>query len=139
MLELEPHRRSAAENNGLVLLRLAVGLMLLVAGVQKAFNLDQLGEFSGAMAAINLPPQAVYVVFLFEIIAPLMVILGVLSRLAAGFIIVYMLIAIFAISFDNILILIPGRGHALEAEFIYLLASLAICCLGSGDKAMYPD
>lgn len=139
MLELEPHKRSTAENNGLVLLRLAAGLMLLVAGTQKAFNLDQLSEFSSAMAAINLPPQAVYVVFLFEIVAPLMVILGVLSRLAAGFIVVYMLIAIFAISFDNIFTLVPGRGHALEAEFMYLLASLAVCCLGSGDKAIYPD
>ena len=139
MLELEPHKRSAAENTGLVLLRLAVGIMLLVGGLQKAFNLDQLSEFSGALAAISLPPKAVYVLFLFEVVAPLMIIFGILSRLAAGFVVVYMLIALFAISYDSIMILVPGRGHALEAEFIYLLASLAICFMGSGDKAMYPD
>lgn len=139
MLELEPRKRSNSENYGLLLLRLSVGLMLLIAGLQKAFHLDQLSEFSGALAAINLPPEAVYVVFFFEIVAPLMVILGILSRLAASFVFVYMLIAIFAISFNNLLVLIPGRGHALEAEFMFLLASLAICCLGSGEKALYPD
>ncbi|MGB0866290.1 MAG: DoxX family protein [Granulosicoccaceae bacterium] len=139
MLDFEVRKRSSAENNGLVLLRLTVGLMLLVAGVQKAVFPEQLSEFASNMAAINLPENAVYVVYFFEIAAPLMIILGIASRLAAGFVVLYMLIALLVISSANLLVLIPGRGHALEAEFMYLLGALAICFLGSGDKAIFPD
>ncbi len=138
-MEFKPKARSNAENNGLLLIRLAVGLLILMAGLQKAFNPDQLVEFADAMTSISLPKEAVYIIFLFEIFMPLMLILGVLSRLAAGFVIAYLLVAIFAISFDFLFEMVPGRGHALESEFFFLLASLAICFLGSGDKALYPD
>lgn len=138
-MDLKPKARSNPENNGLLLIRLAVGLLILMAGLQKALNPDQLAEFADAMTSINLPKEAVYVIFLFEIVGPLMLILGVLSRLAAGFTVAYLLIAIFAIDFDNLLVMVPGRGHVLESEFFFLLASLAICFLGSGDKAIYPD
>ncbi len=130
---------TAAENNGLLLIRLAVGLLILIAGLQKAMNPDQLAQYAALMSQINLPKQAVYVIFLFEIVVPMMLILGVLSRLAAGITIAYLLIAIFAISPGKLFTLIPGSGHALESEFFFLLASLAICFLGSGEKALKPD
>lgn len=132
-------RKTPSENNGLLLLRLTVGFTLLIGGLQKAFNLEQLSAYAAPLANLNLPPEAAYVVFLFELIAPLMLILGVFSRLAAAFIAVYMLIVIFGISYNFLLVLVPGRGHALEGEIMFLLGSLAICHLGSGDRALYKD
>lgn len=139
MYDLDPNRKTAAQNNGLLLIRLAVGLMILMAGLQKAFNPDQLAVLTETMLSINLPENAVYIVFLFEIIAPLMLILGVLSRMAAGFIVVYVLIGIFTASVDSLMVMDKYKGHALESEFMFILIGFAIICLGSGDKAMYPD
>lgn len=137
--EFKPQKTSVAVNNGLLLIRIAVGLMIMIAGLQKALNPDQLAALADTMPSLNLPKNAVYVVFIFEIVMPFLLILGVFSRLAAGFILVYILIAILTVSIDNLFVLVPFKGHSLESEFIFILVSLGIMCLGSGDKALYPD
>lgn len=139
MFDLKPQGRTRVENNGLLILRLTIGLVLLMAGLQKIFTLNQMDEYAEAITLLKLPANAVYAFIPFEIIAPIMLILGVFSRVVAGLIVIYLFISVFMLQFEFIFMLIPGKGHALESELLLLFTSLAICCLGSGDKAYYPD
>src|SRR5689334_7744456 len=66
---------------GKLILRLTVGVLILFHGLHKILNPASLDFISKQLTGIDLPPVLAYGVYLGEVVAALMVIFGLFSRL----------------------------------------------------------
>jgi putative oxidoreductase len=93
------------------------------------------GFIQGLLAQNSLPGFLAYGAFVGEVVAPILLILGILTRPAALLVVVQMLFAIFLARRGDIFTINPvmrGGGWAIELEMFFLLAALAIFFLGAG-------
>ena len=120
------------QNNdlGKLLLRLSVGGLMLFHGIHKLKS--GLGFIEKSLADAGFPVFLSYGVLVGEILAPLLVVLGFLSRPAALLEAFVMVAAIYLVHAGELFSLTQHGGHALEMQFLYLFGSLAIVFLGSG-------
>ncbi len=119
---------------GKLLLRLSVGGLMLFHGVHKLKN--GIGFIEKTVIDAGLPGFLAYGVFLGEVIAPLLIVLGILSRPAALVETFVMIMAIYLVHADELFALTKHGGHALELQLLYLIGSLAIVFLGSGSYSL---
>ncbi|GJL76897.1 MAG TPA: DoxX family protein [Nitrosomonas sp.] len=124
---------------GKLVLRLTLGIFILFHGVAKILKPGSLEYIKGQLAAFDLTPYLAYGVFLGEIFAPLLLILGILTRFGAFLIVGNMLFAIALVHQDELLSLGAHGGWALELQGFFLLCGLAVFLLGSGRFAIRPD
>ena len=118
------------EDLGKLLLRVGLGGLLLFHGVHKLLN--GLGPIQSVLAAHNLSKSVAYGVYLGELVAPVLIILGLFSRIGGLLIALDMVIAVTLLRAGSLLALTPDGGYALEAEVLYLMGGLAIALLGAG-------
>jgi len=102
-------------------------------------NPEQLGFIRSMLEGVNLPGALAYGVYAGEVIAPLMIILGIFCRLGALMVTVNMLFAIWLAHSADIFSLTEHGGWALELQGFYLISGLALIFLGSGRYAVKPD
>jgi putative oxidoreductase len=127
--------RAGREDWGKLLLRLTVGVLLLFHGVAKLGG--GIGWMAGPLSAIGLPAFVGYGVFIGEIVAPILAIVGKFSRIAGLVIAFNMLAAILLVRRGAILSTNEqGGGWAIELEMLFLLGGVAIFLLGSGRYAI---
>jgi putative oxidoreductase len=124
---------------GKLLLRLTVGGLMLFHGISKLFNDGTVGFIGSKLADAGLPEALAYGVYIGEVVAPLMIIVGLLSRVGAALIVINMLFAILLVHTGDLFALSDHGGWRLELQGFYLLVSLAIVFLGSGRYAWKPD
>ena len=124
---------------GKLLLRLTVGGLMLFHGISKLFNPGTVGFIGSKLAEAGLPEALAYGVYIGEVVAPLMIIVGLLSRAGAALIVINMLFAILLVHAGDLFALTEHGGWRLELQGFYLLGSLAIVFLGSGRYAWKPD
>ena len=124
---------------GKLILRLTVGGLMLFHGVSKLLNPGSVGFISSKLAEAGLPEALSYGVYIGEILAPLMIIAGLLCRAGAAIVVINMLFAIYLVHGGDIFALTEHGGWRLELQGFYLFVSLAIIFLGSGRYAMKPD
>lgn len=115
---------------GKLLLRLSVGGLMLFHGIHKLKS--GLGFIEKSLVDAGLPAFLSYGVLVGEILAPLLVVLGILSRPAALLEAFVMVMAVYLVHAGELFSLTQHGGHALELQFLYLFGSLAIVFLGSG-------
>ena len=114
-----------SDNIGKLLIRLAVGGLMLFHGVFKLTH--GVGFIQGMLAAHGWPAYIAYGVYAAEIIAPILIILGFWTRAAALIIAFDMVMAIWLAHANNVLaVKEAGGAWAIEIEVFYLAASLAI-------------
>ena len=124
---------------GKLILRLTVGVLLLFHGIAKIMNPGTVDFIGGALSGSGLPSILAYGVYVGEVIAPLMLIVGVYCRYGAIIIVINMLFAIFLMHSGDIFALTEHGGWRLELQGFYLFGALAIMFLGSGRQAVKPD
>ena len=127
------------DNLGKLILRLTVGMLILLHGIFKLLHPESLDSISKMLAAIHLPRPIAYGVFVGEVIAPLMVILGLYSRLGGLLIFGNMVFALMLAHRTQLFTLTANGGWALELKGFYLFSGLAVLFLGSGRLALRPD
>lgn len=115
---------------GKLLVRLTVGGLLLFHGIAKLFN--GLGFIEGLLASHGLPTELAWGVYIGEIVAPLMVILGYQTRIGAVLIVINMIVAIVLAHTNELLALSRSGGLALELQLFFLLNAAAVIFLGPG-------
>lgn len=115
---------------GKLILRLALGGMMLLHGMAKLFH--GVDGIAGMLAAKGLPGWFAFGVFIGEIVAPLMVLLGFQTRIGAGLMAINMLFAIFLAHTSQILTLNGTGGWGIELQAFYLFTALALVLLGGG-------
>ena len=118
------------DDHGKLILRLMLGVLMLFHGVDKVIG--GIDGIAGRFEGIGLPGAIAYLVFLGEIVAPLFVVLGYWTRMAAFILAGNMVVAILIAHTGDLLTLTPNGGYGLELQFFYLLSSVAIMALGAG-------
>jgi putative oxidoreductase len=120
-----------SDNLGKLLLRLAVGGLMLFHGVYKIMH--GIGGIQGMLAGRGWPGYIAYGLYVAEILAPILIIIGLRARLAALVVALDMVVAIWLAHAANLFaIKEAGGAWAIEIEVFYLLASLAIFFAGGG-------
>ncbi len=130
---------SLSPDIGKLILRLTVGGLMLFHGVAKIIHPESLGFISGQLTANGLPSFFVYAVFIGEIIAPLMVIVGYQARIGALLMAVNMIFALFLVHTAEFFSLTEHGGWAIELQLFYLLSAVVLVFLGSGKLAIKQD
>ncbi|MGH8645797.1 MAG: DoxX family protein [Gammaproteobacteria bacterium] len=124
---------------GKLILRLTVGILMLFHGVSKILNPGSLEYIGGQLTNTGLPSALAYGVYLGEVVAPLMIILGIYARFGGLLIVGNMIFAIVLAHTGELFSLTKNGAWALELQGFYLLCGLAISFLGSGRIAVKPD
>ena len=123
-------RDSAGIDAALLVLRLVLGGMILVHGLTK---LPPPPTFIiGVLAKANLPEVLAYGVYIGEIVAPILLIVGVWTRLAALAIVINMVVAVLLVDLPRLFSLNQYGGYALEVEAMFLFTAVALALAGAG-------
>lgn len=129
--------RDAWDDTGKLILRWALGLLVLSHGLSKLFG--SLDGIRGMLASYGLPEVLVYGVLVGEVLAPLLLLAGVLTRVGGALVVVNMLVAIVLAHRPELLSMNDQGGWALELQGMFLFTGLALVFLGSGRYAIRPD
>ncbi|MDQ2779127.1 MAG: DoxX family protein [Pseudomonadota bacterium] len=123
-----------SDDTGKLVLRLALGILILLHGIAKLSS--GVGFISGMLAAHGLPGALAYGVYIGEIVAPLLLIVGLYTRPAACIIVINMLVAFALVHMKDLTTLGKQGGWALELQGMYLFTALAVALLGAGRFSM---
>ncbi|WP_111498439.1 MULTISPECIES: DoxX family protein [Marinobacter] len=120
---------------GKLIVRLTLGGLLLFHGISKLFN--GVGFVESQLVSHGLPAFLAYGVYIGEIIAPLMVILGYQTRIGGLIIAINMIVAIALVHMGQLMSLGQSGGWALELQGFFLFIGLALVFLGPGKYKLH--
>jgi len=124
---------------GRLILRVSVGSMMLFHGVAKIIHPASLDFISGMLSSNDLPAFLAYGVYIGEVLAPLMVIVGYQARVGGLIIFINMMFALLLAHTGDFFSLTEHGGWAVELQMFYLMSALSIVFLGSGNLAFRQD
>jgi putative oxidoreductase len=123
---------STSSNDGAkLLLRVLLGVLILLHGIAKlkggvpTYVMD-------LVARVGLPAVLGYLVFIGEVVAPILLIIGLWTRLAALVIAINMIAAIALVHSKDLFAIAKSGGWALELQGMFLFVAIAIAMLGAG-------
>lgn len=122
--------RNGQHDPGKLVLRLALGMLVLLHGIAKLRN--GVGPIEGMLQAQGLPTFLAYGAYIGEVLAPLMVIAGLHARVGGVLITIDMLFAIALAHAGQLGQFNEAGGWAIELQAMYLAAALAVALLGPG-------
>lgn len=122
--------RSSWDDIGKLVLRCLVGVLLLFHGIAKVQR--GVAWMAGPLAAFHLPAFISYGVYVGEVLAPILLILGLLTRPAALVLSFDLVVAVILVAYHRFFTLSQSGGWALESEAFYLFLGLVIFFLGPG-------
>ena len=118
-------------DTGLLVLRLGLGAILLFHGIFKVTH--GVAWIAGPLGQHGLPAALRYGVYIAEVLAPVMLIFGLWTRIAAAIIAFDMAMAIFLVRLGDIGKVNPmGGAWAIEVEAMYLVMALTLALAGGG-------
>lgn len=121
---------SFCEDLGKLVLRLSLGILFLFHGFAKLDGGVQ--WLVGSVTAHGLPGFVAYGVYVGEVIAPLLIILGLFSRLGGLIIAINMLFAFFLVHTGDFFNIGNSGGWALELQGMYFFTGITVALLGAG-------
>lgn len=121
---------NTADDLGKLILRLTLGVLILLHGVAKLIG--GVGGVASMLQSIGLPVSLAYGVYIGEVLAPILVLIGWYARIGAGLIVINMLFAILLAHPQELLTLTPQGGWALELQGMFLFTALALVFIGPG-------
>jgi putative oxidoreductase len=133
MATLRPSQRASVthyDDLAKLLLRATLAILILLHGVAKIIGGP--GFVLGILAKMGLPPALGYLVYIGEVIAPLLVLLGIWTRPAALVIAINMIVAVLMVHTREFFTLGPTGGWALELQAMFFVSALAVALQGAG-------
>lgn len=121
---------SSMDDAGKLVLRLTVGILILMHGIAKLLN--GIGPIEGMLVARGMPAFVAWGAYIGEVLAPLLLIIGIYTRAAAVIVMVNMIVAIALAHSTELFQLGKTGGWALELQGMFLFGALAIVLLGAG-------
>jgi putative oxidoreductase len=119
-----------AEDLGKLLLRVLLAILLLFHGTSKLHG--GIGFITGMLDKVGLPQAFGYLVFVGEVAAPLLMLVGLFTRAAALVVVINMIVALLLVHTSQFFTLNQTGGWALELQGMYLGAALTVALLGAG-------
>ncbi|MBP3942839.1 DoxX family protein [Sphingobacteriaceae bacterium WQ 2009] len=120
---------------GILLIRIATGGLMLFHGVHKAFHGHD--HIIGMLSDHGLPTWLWLGVPLGEIVAPILVIVGLLARFSGLLIAITMLVAMYLAYGAASFTLTASGGITTEFDLYFIFAGIALFFTGSGKYAIY--
>jgi putative oxidoreductase len=113
-----------------LVLRVMLGVLILLHGISKirggpGFILDIVDK-------AGLPEPFGYLVYVGEVVAPILVIIGLFTRAAALVIAINMIVAILLVHVPQFFTLADSGGWALELQGLYVAVAIGVTLLGAG-------
>jgi putative oxidoreductase len=119
-----------AEDVGKLILRVTLGWLMLMHGIHKLIH--GISGIEGMVAGASLPGFLAYGVYVGEVLAPVLVILGFHARIGAALIAVNMVVAIALAHPAELFDLTRHGGWALELQGFFLFTAVAVAFMGPG-------
>lgn len=119
---------------GLLILRLSVGVLMLLHGISKLFH--GVGFIEGMLTGMGLPAFFSYGVFVGELLAPIAIIVGYRTRLAAVIFAINCVVAVAMAHAGQLFSLNEFGGWAVELLGLYLFGAVALFFTGAGKIAV---
>jgi len=120
-----------SDDTGKLVLRLAIGILILLHGISKIFG--GVSGIGGMLSAHGLPGVLAYLVYVGEVLAPVLLIAGIYTRPAAWIVVINMLVAIWLAHAHQLFSLnAKTGGWTLELQGMFLFGALAVALLGAG-------
>jgi putative oxidoreductase len=121
---------TSTDDLGKLVLRLALGILILLHGLGK---LDGgVGWLVGMLQSQGLPGFLAYCVYIGEVLAPILLILGLWTRVGGLLVVINMLFAFGLVHMADLFVIGKSGGWALELQGMYLFGGIAIMLLGAG-------
>jgi putative oxidoreductase len=118
------------EDLGKLVLRLTLGVLLLFHGTHKI--LTGIGPIRDMIGSHHLPDFLAYFVYLGEVAAPVLIIIGLLSRIGGILVVINMIVAVLLAHTAMLIGTNEMGGYQLELQAFYLFSGLAVALLGAG-------
>jgi putative oxidoreductase len=121
---------SKMDDAGKLILRVVLAVLLLFHGMSKLIG--GIGFVSGMLVKLGLPPALGYLVYIGEVVAPVLILLGVYTRVAGLVVVINMIVAVLLVHTSQIFTVNQTGGWALELQAMYLAAGLVLAVMGAG-------
>lgn len=121
-------------NVGLLLLRLSTGGLLIFHGIAKVKNSIQ--GVKTTFEGIGVPSVLAYTVYITEILAPILLIIGFRTRVGALLVAAMMLVIMFLVQPDGLNTLSKTGAWALELQGLFFFGAMALFFTGAGKYAV---
>ncbi len=121
---------ASAEDLGKLLLRVALGVLMLLHGFAKIKG--GIDPIIGMVTQHGLPMFIAFGVYIGEVIAPILLIIGLYTRAAALLVALNMVFAVALAHANQLLSLTKQGGWALELQGLFFFSALAVMLLGAG-------
>ena len=124
------NRIPATDDAGKLVLRVVLAILILFHGVSKVIG--GVGFITGMVAKAGLPAAFGYLVYIGEVVAPILILIGLFTRVAALIVVVNMIVALLLVHTKQFFSLSETGGWALELQGMYLGSAVALALLGAG-------
>lgn len=122
------------QNIGLLILRISIAFTMLIYGITKFINgIDFIKDL---LVQYKLPSFLGYGIYIGEILAPILIIIGFRTKLAGLVFAINCLVAILMVQLPNLLKLNEFGGWAIGPIFIYMMFGVALYFTGAGKYAV---
>lgn len=122
------------EDIGKLILRVSISVLMLFHGYAKlSHGVDKIAE---GLVSSGFPEFMAYGVYLGEIVFPILIILGLFTRVAALGVGFTMVFAIFLVYSEKLFMLSNSGGLVIESPLIYLIISIVIFFIGAGKYSL---
>lgn len=119
-----------SQDLGKAVLRIVLGVLVLLHGISKLIAGP--GFVTQVVTQAGLPVVLAYGVYIGEVVAPVLLILGLWARVAALIVVVNMLVAVSLVHMKQLGMLADTGGWALELQAMFLGSAIAVALLGAG-------
>ncbi len=122
--------RDRGIDTALLILRLVLGILVLLHGISKLPPPPK--DIAAMLTQANLPAVLAWGVYVGEIVAPILLIVGVWTRLAAVVVAINMIVAVLTAHTGELFSLGDQGGYALELQAMFLFVAIALAFTGAG-------
>ena len=119
---------------GKLVLRAMLAILLLFHGVSKLIN--GIDPIMGMVTKAGLPGGLAFMVYIGEVIAPLMILFGIWARLGAVIVAINMIVAVALAHIPQFFTMSKTGGWALELQGFYFFTAVAVALLGAGSYSI---
>jgi len=124
------YQAPVAQEIAKLLLRLVLGVLILLHGISKIEG--GIGPILDVVGKAGLPQAIGYLVYIGEVLAPILVIVGLWTRAAAIVVAIDLIVAVLLVHVPQLLQLDDTGGWALELQGLYLIVAICVALLGAG-------
>ena len=119
---------------GKLILRVTIGVLVLLHGIAKVIG--GVEGIAGRLESVGLPGFIAYGVYLGEVMAPILMIVGFYARAGALLVALTMVVAIALVHSSELFLFTRTGGFQLELQYSYLFGAIAAMLLGPGRYAI---